>query len=170
LLMVTSRGPGTERNVRDGNGISPQQLEPRASGRAPVSTDATGQLQQSVSASAQVAVSACHRTLEFTWPAPGGVEGSPAAAGGRRQAAGMVPPFSWIVLDSSMSCQMPHSLYYCLFISLERLNETGERTITCCGSINASINGGGAPCRERYIGPQRQKYAFPSCACTIGCT
>jgi hypothetical protein len=88
LLMVTSRGPGTERNVRDGNGISPQQLEPRASGRAPVSTDATGQLQQSVSASAQVAVSACHRTLEFTWPAPGGVEGSPAAAGGRRQAAG----------------------------------------------------------------------------------
>jgi hypothetical protein len=49
----------------------------------------------------------------------------------------MVPSFSWIVLDSSMSYQMPHCLYYCLFISLERLNETGERTITCCGSINA---------------------------------
>jgi hypothetical protein len=44
LLMVTSREPGTERNVRDGNGISPQQLEPRAGGRAPVSTRSLMQL------------------------------------------------------------------------------------------------------------------------------
>jgi len=58
-----------------------------ATPRAPVSTrDATGQQQQSVIASAQVVVSACHRTLEIHLDSS--------------------------IIDDLISCQMPDTLYY----------------------------------------------------------